>query len=297
MDGTIGITPHSAIWRGRGTFPASRWRTLLVVVFPLLALLTGCQQGPYGPGANNAWRQPPANPTATANSTEFQTLQARLNKLDANNRDLHAQLARSEQQLRLSNDQVALLKQQLTQTAKELERTQLAKQNSDQQLKALNASTRQRGGATITANNSVTQALAKVDLPGLDARQEDDVIRIEVPADQVFQTGTTQITTNGYTALQLVADAIARHYPKNRVGIEVHADRNVSNTSSPHQLSALQAAAIFENLSQRYRLPTDQMFILAMGANHPRYSSATSAGAARNRRIEFVIYPERWASY
>ena len=43
-------------------------------------------------------------------------------------------------------------------------------------------------------------------------------------------------------------------------------------------------------------MPADQLFVIGHGANHPVVSNASDAGKARNRRIEFVVYPERMAA-
>ena len=40
----------------------------------------------------------------------------------------------------------------------------------------------------------------------------------------------------------------------------------------------------------------NQLFVIGHGGNHPVVSNASDAGKARNRRIEFVVYPERLAS-
>ena len=94
--------------------------------------------------------------------------------------------------------------------AARLKDTQVAKAEADKQVNALQASTRLRGGATITANNSVRQSLAAVAIPGLDIRQDGEVIRIEIPADKLFLPGTAQLQTDGYRILDEVAAAVQR---------------------------------------------------------------------------------------
>ena len=159
----------------------------------------------------------------------------------------------------------------------------------------LQASTRKQGGAMITANNSVRQSLAMVDIAGVEVRQEQDVIRIEMPSDELFQRGTIQLTPTAYAYLDKIADAIARNYPQQRVGIEGHTDSAPTfggNGTTNHQLSSMQALAVFDILTRRNRLPARQLFVQGMGANHPRASNATDAGRAKNRRVELVIYPQ-----
>jgi hypothetical protein len=50
---------------------------------------------------------------------------------------------------------------------------------------------------------------------------------------------------------------------------------------------------VFDFFTTRTPLRQGQLFLVAHGANHPVVSNATAAGRIRNRRMEFVIYPER----
>ena len=44
------------------------------------------------------------------------------------------------------------------------------------------ASMRRRSGAKITANNSLQRTLPAINLPGIEVRNDGDVVRIELPA-------------------------------------------------------------------------------------------------------------------
>jgi len=263
----------------------------------LLALagltLGGCNRNPFlTPQQQMAAQQ---QQISYQSQSQMQELQRRGGELDVSNRDLHTRLAQSEQQQKLYLDQTQLLQQQLRDTANQLKETQLARQDAEKSVQMLQASSRKQGGAMITANNSVRQALATIDIPGVDVRQDQDVIRIEMPADELFQPGTVQLVATAYAYLDKVAEAITRNYPRQRIAIEGHTDSaptfNGAATTN-HQLSSLQALAVFYILTRRNHLPARQLFVMGLGANHPRASNATDAGRAKNRRIEIVIYPQ-----
>ncbi|NLX56816.1 MAG: OmpA family protein [Planctomycetaceae bacterium] len=263
----------------------------------LLALagltLGGCNRNPFlTPQQQMAAQQ---QQISYQSQSQMQELQRRVGELDVSNRDLHTRLAQSEQQQKLYLDQTQLLQQQLRDTANQLKETQLARQDAEKSVQMLQASSRKQGGAMITANNSVRQALATIDIPGVDVRQDQDVIRIEMPADELFQPGTVQLVATAYAYLDKVAEAITRNYPRQRIAIEGHTDSaptfNGAATTN-HQLSSLQALAVFDILTRRNHLPARQLFVMGLGANHPRASNATDAGRAKNRRIEIVIYPQ-----
>lgn len=253
----------------------------------------GCKQGPFQPAATQANSPTVFQQQAQNLTSQVQDLNRRVGQLDLNNADLHRQLAQSEQQRQTSQEQVALLQRQLGEMATRLKDTQVAKQEVDKQVGALQASTRLRGGAAITANNSVRQSLATVAIPGLDIRQDGEVIRIEIPGDKLFLPGSAQLQTDGYRILDEVAAVVQRSYPRQRVVVEGHTDDSLGgNPTAAHMLTSAQAQAVFQQLIQRGRLPARQLSVLALGENHPLVSNGTAAGKAKNRRIELVVYPD-----
>ncbi|HZN35871.1 MAG TPA: OmpA family protein [Pirellulaceae bacterium] len=269
-------------------------RLLLAMHVLALAVCAGCQQGPFAA----ATAQPAATSTAYQQQTQsltaqVQDLNRRVSQLDVNNADLHRQLAQHEQAKQAAENQVRLLQQQIDVAARQARESLLAKQEADKQVTALQASTRARGGATITANSSIRQSLATIAIPGLDIRQDGAVIRIEIPGDKLFLPGASQIQADGYRILDEVAAAVQRSYPRQRIVVEAHTDDALaSQPTAAHSLTTAQAQAVFTQLVQRGRVPARQLSILAMGDNHPLASNATPVGKAKNRRVEIVVYPD-----
>jgi flagellar motor protein MotB len=260
-----------------------------------VGMLTGCQNGPFQPpgGATAAATSGALDQQAQSLAVQVQDLNRRVAQLDLNNADLHRQLAQAQQTRQTSQEQVALLQKQLGEVAQKYRDSQVAQQAAQKQMTALEASTRFRGGAAITANNSVKQTLSSISIPGLDVRQNGEVIRIELPADKLFVPGSAQLQADGLRILDEAAAAIARSYPRQRIVIEGHTDDAAGgHPTAAHQLTTAQAQAVFAQLVQRGQLPARQLSILAMGENHPLVSNATPAGKAKNRRIEVVVYPD-----
>jgi flagellar motor protein MotB len=260
-----------------------------------LVAAVGCQNGAFRPPTAAATPAvgSPAATQAQSLATQVQDLNRRVAQLDLNNADLHRQLAQAEQTRKTSQDQVALLQKQLGEVAQKYRDSQVAQQEAQKQVTALQASTKFRGGASITANSSVKQSLSAVTIPGVEIRQDGELIRIELPADKLFVPGSAQIQTDGARILEEVATAISRSYARQRIVIEGHTDDAAAgNAVAAHQLTSSQAEAVFASLVQRGRLPAQQLSILAMGENHPLASNATAAGKAKNRRVEIVVYPD-----
>ncbi|TWT39765.1 OmpA/MotB family protein [Blastopirellula retiformator] len=220
--------------------------------------------------------------------------QRRASGLDANNQDLHAQIAQSQQQAKILQDEVGLLKKQLRDAGEQLSMAQQQIASAKQENTTLLASTRQRGGAIITPNNSLQQSVSQIQIPGAQVRVDGDLIRIEIPADMVFMTGSNQLHQNAYATLDQVAVTIRQQFPRNLIGVEGHTDNSPASPpfASQHQLSASMAQATFDQLVARGQVPANRMFVVGHGGNHPVVSNATPAGQARNRRIDIVIYPD-----
>jgi chemotaxis protein MotB len=233
-------------------------------------------------------------------------LRRRALELDATNRELHTELAQAQQQNRLLEDQSQLLRQQLDDTSSQLARSVqqqqegdrrllLAQQDSDRRVSALQATLPKQGAATIRANNSLRRNLEAISITGLSVRQDGDVIRIELPSDNVFAPGTASLSNEALSWIDSVANAIRQHYPQQMIGIEAHTDNASqigSGWQSRHQLTAAQAMAIFDQLIARHQFDDRQLFILGHGANYPLASNATPGGQQKNRRVEVVVYPE-----
>jgi outer membrane protein OmpA-like peptidoglycan-associated protein len=204
---------------------------------------------------------------------------------------LHSELAKAQQQVQYLNEHIDKLSRQLADTANQLKAEQLAKQEADRRVEAVQASTRHRGGATIKANNSLANSLKTIAIPGVDVRADADVIRIELPSDRLFVQGTGQLQASAQFLIDQVADAILRNYARQMIGIEGHTDSGAI-AGVEQQLAAAQTLAIYNTLTTRNRLPANQFFTVAHGASHPLASNATAAGRAKNRRIEIVVYPD-----
>ena len=258
----------------------------------------GCQTNPFQrPGGTGAALSPGQTSALQSEqqklTAQLADLNRRLGQLDGNNADLHRQIADRDKQLQLAQTQVNAMQKQLGETATKLQESLAAKQDTEHKIKALQASTQFKGGAAITANSSVRQSLSAVSLPGLEVKQDGEVIRIEIPSDRLFVPGTAQATGNSSMIMDEIANAIARSYPRQRIVIEAHGDgTGGSNAIASHSLTAAQSQAVFQQLVTRGRVPARQLSMLALGDNHPLAAVASQEGRAKNRRVEIVIYPD-----
>jgi flagellar motor protein MotB len=219
----------------------------------------------------------------------------RLGQLDAQNRELTAQIAQAQQIVQQEREQKKLIQQQLADSAGKLRELAASKEDIERRAAQFVSSQRQPGGATITANNSIKASLKVVSLPGLDIRQEGTTIRMSIPADKLFTPGSPQLLPAGHSVLDEVAAAIAKNYPRQLIVIEGHTDNSPALAASPeasHQLASGQAHMVLSYLLSKRQLPVNQLSTLSLGSHRPRYSNNSPQGQQQNRRIEFVIYPD-----
>ncbi|MEI6240897.1 MAG: OmpA family protein [Planctomycetia bacterium] len=263
--------------------------TGLAVMSAIVSCAVGCTQNPFRQSAAPAppsVTQPPgmaafAPTTLPAASPSFVT---------ADPRQLEAGLARSHQEAQVMQDEISALREQLASTS-----TQLA------QARAAGLTAAPAGAASEPPPGTMTpvamqSAMTTLALPGVEKRMDGGVVRIEIPADRLFEPGGANLMPAGSALLTQISDEFERVYPGHFLGIEGHTDTEpLQNASwgSQHQLSVARASAVFDFLTSRTSLKQGQLFLVAHGPNHPVVSNATAAGRARNRRIELVVYPER----
>ena len=268
----------------------------LALALPTLAL-TGCNHQMVAanqpPPAAAVAAVPPPQQQAIAQQT--QQLQQRTAALDKDNQELASLLAQSRQQIQLLEDQMRATQQQLRDTTDRLASAQSDNDQLRSRTTALTASMQTRGQGEIRANNSLLRNLTISSIPGVTVRQDGDVVRIELPGDQLFNFGTSQFKPGSEALVRAVAADLAQNYPQQMIGIEGHTDGSPPATAqfpTDQHLAVAQATALFDMLTRSAGLPAKQLFVVGHGGSQPIVSNATEAGRARNRRIDVVVYPE-----
>lgn len=261
-----------------------------------LSLVCGCANNPFrtAPAAAPSLEPPPG--VAAPAHTLPVAGPARPSYADVDGRQLQTALSRSRQETDVMQDEITALRDQLASTS-----AQLARLRAGGAVAAGPApppAGAADGAMPPSSPAAMQAAVAQLALPGVDARVDGAVVRIDVAAEKLFEPGTAAIVPGGAAILTQVAGELERVYPGHFIGIEGHLDTEpLQNASwgSAHQLTAARSAAVFDFLTARTRMHEGQLFIVAHGANHPLVSNATAAGRSRNRRMELVVYPERAA--
>jgi flagellar motor protein MotB len=274
---------------------------LLVVMFAV----SGCNRSnPYLTASPSGFLMPNvapglANPQLPAQLAE---IERRAKLSDDNNRQLTTQLAQSQQQNQLLKERSDLMQRQLQDTSNQLQQSRMSSAQSTQQFRGLadrvqvdQSLQERRGGARLTANTSSKIGSEPLRELGYVVENEGGVLRLRVPADQLFQLGTAQLSPSASGILDRISETLKRNYGRQRIAIEGHTDNSPlygGTFSTNHQLAAAQSNAVLEHLTRRNQMPIIQLFTLNHGDNYPIADNQSPASRATNRRVEFVIYSE-----
>lgn len=117
-------------------------------------------------------------------------------------------------------------------------------------------------------------------------------VKIDVKGSVLFEDNEAKIKTDAKPVLLKIGD-ILKEYDKFGIEIIGHTD-NVPISSGPYEdndyLSAARAIETAQYLIENKNLDASRLSFSGKGDREPVDTNATSAGRARNRRIEFRIY-------
>jgi len=295
------------------------------LLLPALAMVVGCSNHLFQKPATAtpvSLVPPPgvAAPAATLPQLSSSSATPLPSYADVDGRQLQTTLAHSQDENQLLKDEITVLREQLASTSNQLAASRFPASGAGATpwgppgavgpsgIGLPVGSAQQPGGpaqsfvAGMAARPAVNgpaamhAAMGQLAVPGVETRFDGNVVRLEVPADRLFDGGSAALLPGGSALLTQVAGEIDRVFPRHFVGIEGHVDTEPlqqSSWGSPHQLTSARAATVFDFFTTRTPLRQGQLFLVAHGANHPVVSNATAAGRTRNRRMELVIYPER----
>jgi outer membrane protein OmpA-like peptidoglycan-associated protein len=142
------------------------------------------------------------------------------------------------------------------------------------------------GGTGIVASVQQLEQ-AKRDLGAEETALE---VRVELPADVLFDFDKADIRADAADALARLATIIAA-YPKG--GVELHGHTDAKGDDRYNQrLSERRAQAVASWLTTRHQVDAARLTIRGWGESKPVADNDSDAGRQRNRRVEAVIHKQ-----
>ena len=147
----------------------------------------------------------------------------RARDMDRANQDLVSQVAQSQQQARVAEDQLSALREQLRGVT-QFAHVQADKQNYDRRRRPSSASLHRQTGVSISANSSLLQTLPPIHQQDVYVRRDGDVIRVELPAHRLFEQGGSRLLPGAANLIANVAGELRRSYTDQIIAVEGHTD-------------------------------------------------------------------------
>ena len=139
----------------------------------------------------------------------------------------------------------------------------------------------------LTAGVTASVQQVRKAMQDLGAKETDLEVRVELPADVLFDFDKADIRPDAAAALASVA-TIIRAYPKGGATLEGHTDSKGDDAYN-QRLSELRAESVRRWLADKERIDGTKLGARGFGESHPVASNDTDQGRQRNRRVEVVI--------
>jgi len=127
--------------------------------------------------------------------------------------------------------------------------------------------------------------------PGYDVAVGQRGVVVNLSSKILFASGKAMLKKEAKSQLAHIANVIQTRYPGRKISVEGHTDSDPirkSKWKDNLELSMARASAVAQDLIRRGIAP-NRIQTMGFGATRPKASNATSAGKARNRRVEIVI--------
>ena len=283
---------------------------------------------------------PASDPTGFGYAAQISELERRAKLLDENNRQLHSQLAQSQQQVQTYRERSDLMQQQLGDMSAQLQQARIAAARpaptsssiagppalpgvsslaasspalaspglaSPSPVPPKNPSQNslqnpsQRSGARLTANTSrppgsgglaSAPSIEPLRSLGYPVETNGTSLRVRIPADQLFQPGSSQWTPSAGSLLERVSNALRTASPNAQLLIDSYTDNSttaLATASSAEQLTSQQADSVMRYFVSRGGWNSSGVTIRSNGSDGPLMDNQSPSGRAANRRIEFIL--------
>jgi outer membrane protein OmpA-like peptidoglycan-associated protein len=116
------------------------------------------------------------------------------------------------------------------------------------------------------------------------------VVRVELPADVLFDFDKADIRPDAANALAQLATIIAA-YPNGRVELFGHTDAKGDDAYN-QRLSERRAQAVASWLASKHGVDPARMTTSGLGESKPVADNATDEGRQKNRRVEAIVHKQ-----
>lgn len=143
--------------------------------------------------------------------------------------------------------------------------------------------------------NALADALVSFKGNGLSVEQRGGKVYVSMENKLLFQSGSWSVASTGKQALKQLGNVLAAN-PEIAVLIEGHTDSDPyignDNLSGNWDLSTKRATEIVKLLLKNNKIKAENLTAAGRGQHLPLATNKTTAGKAKNRRIEVILTPK-----
>lgn len=143
------------------------------------------------------------------------------------------------------------------------------------------------GGYMDYQEKKLRESLANT---GVDVQREGNQIKLVMPENVTFATGSATLSNQAIAALSKAAQTLVQ-YPDTTLTVAGHTDSTGSDAIN-QPLSERRAQAVAGYLNQQ-GVAAKRLSTIGYGSRQPVASNATAEGRAQNRRVEILINPDQ----
>ncbi len=198
------------------------------------------------------------------------------------------QVARSMEELRLKQNQLAGLEGAIGQQNANLESMKTDLMTREQRVAELEKLVAEKQAQMDNLRNSLNSALHGFASSDLSVEERNGKIYVSLSQNLLFKTGSDKVDAKGVEALSQLAKALNDN-PNIEVIVEGHTD-NTGAVDYNWQLSVNRAVSVTKILAQNGVLP-NRMTASGRGMHHPVVPNSSEANKAKNRRTEIILSP------
>ena len=213
-----------------------------------------------------------------------------LNEMNAENRQLLADLQSTRTELLAKEDVLRVLEAQLDEKKANLDAVSAELRTREQRVNELEDLLAKQTASANSLRDKIQQALLGFKDKGLTVETRNGKVYVSMEAKLLFPSGSTVINTEGKQALVDLAKAIEDQADMEII-VEGHTDTDaLRSTAIPRdnwELSVLRATAVVKIMTENSSIKPS---ILA-ASGRSEYHPVDADDKARNRRIEVIISP------
>ncbi len=201
--------------------------------------------------------------------------------------------AAAKQEIRSGKAQIAELEKRVEQLEAEKEELQTQKAELAKSVQAKEGELSEIKGTYQSFQDKMKDEIARGEI---NLEETGGKLRVGLVDKILFDPGEAEISKRGEEVLARVAEALVA-IPDKQIQVSGHTDRMPINSKlierypTNWELSAARAINVVRFLAEKANVRSDRLVASGYGEFHPVASNKTTAGRARNRRIEILLTP------